>query len=495
MNRVKILPEPELEFAHGQRLTDPRSGLSLFGPYDQSHPTHPTCITYAVIGTDQGYLKFQRFVNKISGRVVSCEYGDPGTDSKNVRLWPPFPGFKTVFQCDLPEKAGFFNLIDFIEIHDLLKIQDTHRRAFELANLYYDALKRIFERDESFGVAFCIIPDTIWKHCRPKSKSLDGHSSTISRKYYSENQGWLLEEDYIREEYQFSNDFRRQLKARSMEFGLPIQIIRESTLSFDKAKIGDRQTTCVSDRAWNLSTTMYYKAGGKPWRLSTAREGVCYIGLVFKMTENDKLAKTACSAAQMFLDTGDGVVFRGEFGPWYSPETNQYHLGSTNAEELLKGVIKAYEDQGGKKLSEIFLHSRSLISDEDFAGYKSACPKGVKLVGIRVKQVISDMKLYRTGKWPVIRGTMWKLNDKSAYLWTTGFKTDLLTYDGWETPNPLRIDIQHGEGEIEQVCNDIMGLTKLNYNACKLGDSQPVTVGFSDKTGEILVSCQPSIVG
>jgi hypothetical protein len=37
-------------------------------------------------------------------------------------------------------------------------------------------------------------------------------------------------------------------------------------------------------------------------------------------------------------------------------------------------------------------------------------------------------------------------------------------------------------------CADILALTKLNYNACSLGDSQPVTVGFSDAVGEILIS-------
>ena len=35
---------------------------------------------------------------------------------------------------------------------------------------------------------------------------------------------------------------------------------------------------------------------------------------------------------------------------------------------------------------------------------------------------------------------------------------------------------------------DILGLTKLNYNACKLGTSLPVTVGFSNAVGEILIS-------
>ena len=55
-------------------------------------------------------------------------------------------------------------------------------------------------------------------------------------------------------------------------------------------------------------------------------------------------------------------------------------------------------------------------------------------------------------------------------------------------PIPLRIDVQHADAEIERVAQDIFGLTKLNYNACRLGDAQPVTVGFSDAVGEILVS-------
>jgi hypothetical protein len=64
----------------------------------------------------------------------------------------------------------------------------------------------------------------------------------------------------------------------------------------------------------------------------------------------------------------------------------------------------------------------------------------------------------------------------------------LATYDGWETPVPLRIDVQYGDAAVERVAQDIFGLTKLNYNACRLGDAQPVTVGFSDAVGEILIS-------
>jgi hypothetical protein len=33
-----------------------------------------------------------------------------------------------------------------------------------------------------------------------------------------------------------------------------------------------------------------------------------------------------------------------------------------------------------------------------------------------------------------------------------------------------------------------LGLTKFNYNACKIGDAAPVTVGFSNAVRAILVS-------
>jgi hypothetical protein len=44
------------------------------------------------------------------------------------------------------------------------------------------------------------------------------------------------------------------------------------------------------------------------------------------------------------------------------------------------------------------------------------------------------------------------------------------------SPTPLRIDIELGDADVEQVALDIFGLTKLNYNTCKLGNALPVTV-------------------
>tara|TARA_R110002074_G_scaffold352091_1_gene523312 strand:- start:431 stop:748 length:318 start_codon:yes stop_codon:yes gene_type:complete len=88
----------------------------------------------------------------------------------------------------------------------------------------------------------------------------------------------------------------------------------------------------------------------------------------------------------------------------------------------------------------------------------------------------------------VIRGTFWKRTARHGLLFTSGFKPRIATYDGWEVPVPLAISIQHGEADIVQVAKDILGLTKLNYNSCQLGESEPITVKYSDKVGEILLA-------
>lgn len=487
---ISILPEPDLEFRYRQKLQDPHAGLALFGPYDTDAPSHPKSLVYGVIGAPEGVSAFGTWCRLIQNPIIPPDAPSPEKNRKLYLLWPPFPGFEAAFNATWHTQAAWTHELDRAALLKYAQNKDANKRAFDVVDLYCEGIRRAKQRDESFNIIVCVVPDEVWVNCRPQSRVKDGYGSSLSRSQVAIRRKQPdMFGTYDPEEYEMSVDFRRQLKARGMEFNIPIQIVRESTLRIGAAtEENERGLTPESDRAWNLWTTLYYKAGGKPWRLSTARDGVCYVGLAFRKTDDAQKQGSACCAAQMFLDTGDGIVFKGEYGPWYSPERKQFHLSKESAHHLLTGVLKAYEEQGGQKLSEIFLHSRSTIDADEFKGYREACPEGVRVVGVRVRTDIDGVKMFRRGDWPVLRGTFWKLNPNSAFLWASGFKPTVLSYDGWEVPNPLRIDIQHGEADIEQVAKDIFGLTKLNYNTCKLGDAMPVTVGFSDAVGEILIS-------
>jgi hypothetical protein len=354
--------------------------------------------------------------------------------------------------------------------------------------MYLDALRVAGDRDDPPAVIICVVPDEVYTNCRPLSKVKDGTGASTTRKErIARRESADLFDAYAPDQYDYSVDFRRQLKARGMQYNIPIQIVRESTLRLDEPGRTERGLTRLSDRAWNLATALYYKAGRRPWRIAGARPGVCYVGLAFRLAEGDGDQQYACCAAQMFLQNGDGVVFQGKYGPWYSPSDHSFHLDAGAAQHLLQGVLAAYAEQGGGPLKEIFLHSRSQISTDEMDGYRRATPAGVSLVGIRVRPSTDPVRLYRAGKWPVLRGTLWVTGKKGANLWASGFKPAVLTYDGWEVPKPLQIKIDHGDADIRQVARDILALTKLNYNACKIGDSEPVTVGFSDAVGEILI--------
>jgi hypothetical protein len=478
-NSVIILDEPQLEFGYGQRTCDPRDGLSLFGPYD-SGIAKP--INYILLGTKEGINLFQQWSSLLSQPAIDTPKG-------NQRLWTPYPGFNAAYGMDWPINPIWKYELDKNALYTASQHADKYERAYTVVNQYLAGISIASEKDERIGVAICIVPEYVWQNCRPKSVVKNNEGQVSFKRIKSRKAGQLeLFDNYNTDQYFMSTDFRRQLKARGMEFDFPIQIIRESTLRPDSInKFGQRGLTPISDRLWNMSATMYYKCGGKPWKLLSAREGVCYIGIAFKRVEEE--TDTACCAAQMFLDSGDGVVFLGKFGPWYSPDNFQFHLNRSTARNLLEGVLKTYSDQSGKPLKEIFLHSRSNISEEEFDGYKEACPANVSLTGVRVRIDDNKTHLFRNGRLPVLRGTLWKTDENSCLLWGGGFKPRLATYDGWDVPIPMQIDIEHGEHTtIERVAQDILGLTKLNYNACRLGDSEPVTVGFSDAVGEILVS-------
>ena len=482
---IIVFDEPELEFRYGQRMIHPRDGLATFGPSDTDSPSQPGKLSYIAIGTDEGINQFKKWADAMNRPAILAPKG-------NSRLWSAFPGFEAAFCSQWSSEPIKSYRIDRTRLIEASRHPDRYQRVFQVVNFYLEEIKKASKLDENIGIAICVIPEEIRQNCRPESRVADPIGQPVSSKTIKSRREGQLEllNDFDQEQYQLSPDFRRQLKARSMQYEIPLQILRESTLRLTNHKVfGERELTPLSDRMWNISTALYYKCGGKPWKLVTARDGVCYIGIAFRKTDTYEKGKNACCAAQMFLDTGDGIVFLGEYGPWYSSEKKQFHLSESAAYKLLDGVLKTYKDLEGKQLNEVFLHSRSTISNEEFSGYQKACPKGTKLVGVRVRVDRRHTPLlFRTGSRPALRGTFWKLNNQVGLLWGSGFKPRLATYDGAEVPVPLRIDIQHGEAPIERVAQDIFGLTKLNYNTCKLGESQPVTVRFSDAVGEILIS-------
>lgn len=112
------------------------------------------------------------------------------------------------------------------------------------------------------------------------------------------------EKDALREAYEFEVNFHNLLKAKILSSKIVTQIIRESKIAYENLltdKQIEEEKKFNTAKAWNISNTLYYKLGGLPWKLEEIRDGVCYLGLVYKKTESDANNKMLVVQLRCFL--------------------------------------------------------------------------------------------------------------------------------------------------------------------------------------------------
>lgn len=485
---LQHIEEPRLGFRFDQELEHPKDGLFLFGPLDDI--ANPAEMRIGVIGTQDGLNYFREWTKTIRSYIPP-----QNPDKPHHASWP---GFQAVFGAKWPEVPLVELTVSSDAVRDSIRLTDRHEAIYKTVALFEEPIRKHLRQEEAPpAVWFVVIPEDVHRYGRPKSvvpreERIRG-SQSVSRKFAAKilREGALFPEDQQAAEiYRYDLNFHHQMKARLLDEKVVLQIVRETTLAPDQfARNGHpiRKLQDPATVAWNLCTTAFFKASGKPWKLASVRPGVCYVGLVYKMDGTDPTAGNACCGAQMFLDSGDGVVFRGAVGPWYSKTLKEYHLNKEKASDLMSLVVEAYQNLHGKPPTELFIHGKTRFDDDEWEGFKTVVPNETNLVGVRIRPT-TELKLYRVGKMPVLRGTAYLSTKRKGYLWTKGFIPRLDTYPGWEVPNPLLVDIHKGEADLLRVMKDIMGLTKINFNACQFADGQPVTLRFADAVGEILTA-------
>lgn len=492
--KTHLLPEPLLEFGHGQRMEAPKDGLFLFGPLEG--PDGRSQVRLGVIGTDSGVGLSRRWLERLNLHI-------PGRLDRGGRptLWAPaWPGFETCFGISLPTRGMVELRLKSEDITGCIKKDNKADAVRSTVLLFANAIRAYIRAEERRpDVWLVVVPDVVYRYGRPQVAPPPKEERTESKitsfkdaKRFFEQGGDLFPETLKdTETYLFSNNFHHQLKAELLQDGVVLQLTLESTLYERNLGISNDRRRGLQDEAtvaWNFCTTLYFKMDAKPWALADVRPGVCYVGLVFKKNDSPAATGEACCAAQMFLNSGDGLVFRGALGPWYSDQTKEYHLSEAASAALMNSVIAGYITKHGCPPTQLFIHGRHRFSDGEWRGFTSSVPSETQLVGVKIKQ-LDDVRLFRpTSSVPVLRGTALTVGHYSGFLWARGYVPRLAAYQGFETPKPLTVEITHGEGDIVEVLSDVLALTKVNYNACDFASALPVTLKFADRVGEILMA-------
>jgi hypothetical protein len=88
------------------------------------------------------------------------------------------------------------------------------------------------------------------------------------------------------------------------------------------------------------------------------------------------------------------------------------------------------------------------------------------------------------GSFPCHRGSLLPLGGREVLLWTQGNAPSAVGgknffKEGKGIPSPLQLVRFAGHGGWDEICRQIMGLSKMNWNNDSLYDRLPVTLGYA----------------
>ncbi len=460
------LPEPELLFGNRQRCVDPRTGLAAFGPYSKTDPTRREHIRLGIVGPADAIDRAVSLLGQIQKPVEQKENVD-------CILHPSFPGMNSgePFQVELITQDIWHRALRPLDVRLVEDEEDFPRRVGLLKKFVTEEVRALAALDSAPDVVICAMSQKLEELCRTGIAEYDReHAEVVD----------LLVGDVEDAPDDTSRSFRRGLKAECMDV-LPTQLIWHKTLA------GTRGVQDLATRAWNLTTALMYKAMIIPWRLADIVEGSCFVGLSFYHEDEARSPFLRTSIAQAFTERGEGFVLRGDAVEWDERKHHERapHLTSEQAKTILCRVLDVYKKQVGTQPRKVVLHKTSRYTDEEKAGFEAA------LAGNTVHYALLTVTrrgifCLRPGYKAVLRGTAIDFSDQKGLVYTTGYAPFLRCYSGFRIPQPLEITENWGSLTFRDCAEDILRLTKLNWNTSAFGTHDPITLAFSRRVGDIL---------
>jgi hypothetical protein len=439
--------EPLIYFHHQDETKQsihPINGLKILGPLEESFGANGVAskITLAIIAPDTGFERVKTHLESLLNSV------SPTTEKEYLK---DFPGFDEVYKKHLIIPNSIQN--EFVVSINSQEIK--HYSAIQFYDLIKSKIDKLSTRSTEIDCVVIYIPDA-WKNFRE-----------------------------LKNEQTFF-DLHDSLKLYGVKKGLRLQFIEDKSITYkDQAKI-----------KWWLSLGIYVKSNGTPWKVKTDNTETAFVGLGYAIRQNAR-NKVVLGSSQIFDGSGNGLRFL------LQPIEKPVYFGKNpfmskdDAFRLVSNIRNTYHKIdpiiGLKKL---VLHKTTHYTRDEIEGICNALEGIENIELLQIQQftnwrAIKLKKDFATGKhtfdgYPIERGTIIQLNEFSFLLWTHGVvenqELNGKYYQGKRgIPTPLLIKRFRGTDSIETVANDILKLTKMNWNGAELYKTMPVTIDFSKR--------------
>lgn len=505
------LAEPQLIFGDDQREPDPKSGLAVHKPYDLHLAARKTTIRLGIVGTGPMVDAGHAWLDRCTRRVLPVRKRREGKEIVDKPMDeianPFFPGLADVFDVQFVVGENMVSTLTQGEIAAVLTLTFFEQRVTRLVQLVASKVKVLAEGMQTPDVIIVALPTEVRKLCtvpkhhltRSKQPKTLAHALlTALEEDKAVGQGQLFElsaeeaaqiasiEEGRRESQAEMSVFHHGLKAAVMPHGVPVQLAWQTTLQ------GGPTVEDDATRAWNFWTGVYYKAGGVPWRVAGLERGTCYVGVAFYRDRKDGSLRT--SIAQAFSDRAEGIVLRSEPFIWSEKEKSKTpHLPAALAKDLIARVLRAYEEVHHQLPTRIVVHKWQRYFPEERDGMLEALNEAKVHSYDLIAFGDRDVRFFRTGNEPPIRGTQITLDGSDVLLYTRGYVPYVSEYSGMRVPRPIEIVEHYGSSSLKRLCEEILALTKMDWNSAVFAQKEPITTAFSEDVGHILAEMPPDV--
>lgn len=478
--KIECLPEPRLTFGEGVHGLEPRVALPSGGPADAGRIPQ---VSIGLVGPVDDVRAVRGWLGRLSGFLPATE-----GNAQRYRNWP---GTERALGIRLVVEERFVRPVDQARL-ELARAKGATSDGFEdLLDLFDSRIQGMFGDSRPDCIVVCL-PDELGD-LRIENAGLspaERRALEYLRREEESDQLALFqpspEELAAAEDLRTQADdllfrtFYRALKARVMTHNnpVPLQVIRRDTVE----RSGDKGQSHAT-RAWNLAVSLYYKAGGLPWRPADLPENVCFVGVSFHHLKRRAGSLVYASVAQAFSTDVEPFALKGATIEHDQRRDRQPYLTADQSASLLRDVLKKYESQTGVLPSCVVVHKTTKYQPEEEEGFRRATTGRVpacELVWIRS----TSFRLVRKGQQEPWRGTLCTIGAEQ-YLFTSGYVPWWNEYPGPHIPAPVEIGTA-GPSDMRQRATEILALSKMNWNTSEGLSRYPITLSFAKKVGQLM---------